>query len=396
MGNPNPVIHDHSYDDDRTITPGTRITSGGAPSTEKPKEVSKGYSGVSQIEESKNVTVESTVPVSGQPQLTTYRADSAALLGQVISVAGGPSVVVDFLHEMANRMGKVTNDMLDAWNKSIKDQAERVRELINSPHFQELNQIQKGRDGSGPDNLSVAPTILAVMVVGTSLVMSANPAATIASGSNSPLQAVSQVSSDMQTVVPHAFNISDILDVNLMVPLMQISMETAILKTKGQPTEMQFANSFAQEVIKMIATPGWMQLTVIRNIPGAEKLDPKGQAQLVAVMKLTMALTAFALLYKAEAGGLTAQEIIDKFRGMMSGKIPVKEGTAEGTLVTMMKAQLQVLDPATKEKALVAMMAALDNPNFVKNLDKMNDPVKTFENVFDNLEFDSADNIRTV
>jgi hypothetical protein len=157
------------------------------------------------------------------------------------------------------------------------------------------------------------------------------------------------------------------------------------------PSEFQCATKFAQQVIQMATSPNWIQMTVINNIPGAEKLDPKGKQELTAVLKLTMVLVALAYLYKAETGGITSQEIMDRVKGMLAGTIPLKEGSEEATLVMIMRAQLQVLDPTTKEKALTAMMTAIDNPNFVKNLGKMSDPLKAFENVFENVNYNSKD-----
>jgi hypothetical protein len=403
-----PEIHDYSLGSGAAapIAP----TSGTAPT--ESTQTSKGYSSVSQIEESKSVVVE--VPLLAEaPQLTAAKGDAAAVFGQLVAT----SAIMN--HQL--QANQIMIIMLNKWSESIKEEKERVRDLLRSPLYQQIQEIQKvghantvtesrkveqpmivnatdrlndyleriGTSDGTSQNLSAAPTVSAVVILGPMMIVTADPVS-FASPS-SPMATISQVSTSMQQVVPPLVDIASALDVNLMVPLMQVAWEVAVGKTKAMPSEFQCATKFAQQVIQMATSPNWIQMTVINNIPGAEKLDPKGKQELTAVLKLTMVLVALAYLYKAETGGITSQEIMDRVKGMLAGTIPLKEGSEEATLVMIMRAQLQVLDPTTKEKALTAMMTAIDNPNFVKNLGKMSDPLKAFENVFENVNYNSKD-----
>lgn len=403
-----PEIHDYSIESGAIYTPSTS----GAPPVEHKQ---TGYSGASQIEQSKDVVVPPP-PSAENPQLMSYNQDSAALFMQLPLIDA-----TKLLMEQKLRMSEIMSSMLDKWNESIREEEERVRDLLNSPLYRQMMEIQnKGHDSTVTDslkveqpmivnvtdrlndylsrvetasgtsqNISAAPAIASVAVLGPVMITTANPAAF--ASPNSPLASMTQVSTSMQQLVPPPVDISSALDVNLMVPLMQISWEVALDKTKTKPSELECATKFAQEVIQMTTSPNWMQLSVISHISGADQLSPKGKEELAAVLKLTMALVALAYLYKAETGGITSQEIMDRVKGMLAGTIPLKEGSEEATLVLIMKSQLQLLDPATKEKALLAMMAAVDNPSFIGNLDKMSDPLKAFENVFENLTFTPKD-----
>lgn len=357
-------------------------------------------SGVSDIEKSKSVAIEAPLS-SGQPQLIAYVGD-----GTINSISLG--------------LQKVTSDMLDSWNKSIKEQEELVRDLINSPLYRQMMEVREtgndgsvtsvskqehpaivnitdrlndylnrvGQDGSGPVNIATAPTISALIAFGSVLVVTANPTAFVPGAANSPLEAISQASSFMQTIVPENTALSaTLLDINLLVmpPLYQISFNAAVDKTKKAPSELTFATKFAQEIIKMTTTPNLIQLKVIDQMYGADKLNAEQKEQLAAVIKLMMSLTAFALLYKAKTGGFTSNEIIDRVMGMINGKTPLEQGES-GTLVKIIQAQLQMMDPPTKEKALMAIMEYLDSPDVPKSLDKMLDPLKTFEKLFQSLE----------
>lgn len=403
-----PEIHDYSLGSGAVIP--VAPTSGTAPS--QSTQTSKGYSGVSQIEESKSVVVEAP-PSSEAPQLTAAKSDATAVFGQLIATVS----IMDYQLQT----NQILSSMLDKWGESLKEEREKVNNLLSSPAYQQILEIQKkghdntvteslkveqpmivnatdrlndylsrvGTSDGTSQNISAAPTVSAVVVLGPMMIVTADPVSF--ASPNSPLATISQVSTSMQQVVPPPVDIASALDVNLMVPLMQVAWEVAVDKTKALPSELQCATKFAQQVIQMTTSPNWIQMTVINNIPGADKLDPKGKQQLTAVLKLTMVLVALAYLYKAETGGITSQEIMDRVKGMLEGTIPLKDGSEEATLVLIMRAQLQELDPATKEKALTAMMTAIDNPSFVKNLDKMSDPLKAFENVFESVNYNPKD-----
>lgn len=375
--------------------------------TTAPAAAPTGNSTISDIEPSQNVAAQHTLS-AGQPQLPGISGDKAFL--------------AEFLKYQALNTDKITNDMLDGWNKSLKEQAEQVRDMLKSPVYQIILEIQRtGNDGTstaqlkiekpmivdvtdrlngylskvgkgedaGPVDLTTAPSIVSVMVVGVALVVVVNPGSLVPAAAHSPMESITQMSSFMQQIVPD-ISITN-LDINLLVMpmLYKVSWDAAVDKTKTKSTDMQLASKFAQEVIKMTTTPNLIQLKVIDMMEGADKMTGKQKEELGAVIKLMMALTAFAFLYKSETGGLTSHEVVDRFMKMLSGEIPSRKGSEEGTLVKIIQAQLQILDPSTKARALEAIMAYMDSPRFSKDLDKMLDPLKTFENVFENLQFES-------
>lgn len=393
-----PEINDSSVGSGKIYTPSTSETPP-VESTETSKP--KGYQAADEMEESKSVAVPMS-PSPGQPQLIMYMTD-------------------DFSSIQSIQVGEITSSILDKWSESLKEQADRVRDLLNSPLYQQLLAIHlKGHDNTATDrmkieqpmivnvterlndylsrigsadgssqNMSTAPAISAIMVLGTTMVMIADPMAF--SSPNSPLAAVSQVSTSMQQLVPPPVDISAALDVNLMVPLMQISWEVVVAKTAGPESKVQVATKFAEEIIKTTTTPNLM-LAIVGKIPGAEKLDAKGKADLVAVLSMTMALIALTYLVKATLGGGTSEEVMRRMqevKKMLKGEIPSDAGTDEGTLVQII--QSQQLAPATRAKAYLAIMQAIDNKEFIENIDKMSDPVHAFENVYEGLNYNAKD-----
>lgn len=370
---------------------------------------SQGLSGVSSIEKSKTVIIEAP-PSADIPQLPNYNNDvmmSSLLMSQNLSA------------------DKITSEMLDAWGKSIAEQKRYVEEMLNSPQYRLMQEIQmKGNDSTATDqahnsldkpliinvsdrlngylskvgqsenapvDITAAPVVTSVLALGATMVVAVDPTALIPSSANSPLASITQISSYMEPILPSSVLLADTVQtINLMVMpmLYQVSWDTAVGKTKAQKSDAECATKFAQEIIKMTTTPELIQYRVIDQMNGASKLSGKEREQLAAVIKLTLCITAIAFLYKTETGGMTSKEILDRVMGMIQGTVPVKAGSEEAVLARIVQAQLQILDPEAKAIALEAIMAYLDSsPKLEKDLKKMTDPLHTFESVLQNLHF---------
>lgn len=309
------------------------------------------------------------------------------------------------------QLDALTNAVADNWGKSIAEQNELTKKkaLERQIELQETKQngpnvgvSDQMKAGSKPlivdvtdaiNNIKDPAAITAFIVTGVGLSVSINPSETV--GANSPLSSITQTSSYMQTITPSdpamqaLFQDVTNMSVNLMVvPLAQILRNTAIDKAETKPNE-KAATTFAREVIKVATEPNLIQMKIISQLAGTEKLSPKQREQLTAFVKLILALTAFAFLYNETAGGFTSKEVRDRAMGVIAGKI-APQNTEEGTLAKIIQAQLPILG-GNQEEALSKIMAYLDSkPNFKGILD----PLNTVRSVVQNKDFNAGKGVQ--
>lgn len=390
--------------------------------------------GVSSIEESKAVIVE-LPPSMGQPQLSAYNSEASLSFANLIeSISNGNNHNFEpFLIKLKINNEDAINQILNQWSKSLEEQAELVRDRLKSPFYRELLEILRyGNDGSAIERLderkpvimdlterlqaqvdqlnrSEEPTNIAiggttsVMMIGSLLAVSADPIVT--GPSNSPLESVDTITSYIQPIIPENVLLSDtLMAVNLFaLPLLyQVSWEKAVdhLKSKSQPTPIQVASKFAEEVIKAATTPGFIMMTMVDQMEKVEKLPPEQKEKMAALIKLVLSVVAYAFLYRAETGGMTGREIADHLKALLSKikKNPkIQQGDQKAMLAKIIDAQLGILGPEESAKALEGILAYLEGlPKSNKLFEKMFEPAKVFANVFEQSSFhpDQEENVK--
>jgi hypothetical protein len=104
----------------------------------------------------------------------------------------------------------------------------------------------------------------------------------------------------------------------------------------------------------------------------ASGLITKSKAETIsATFKASLLLTAMALLYKSDMGGVTAGEL----RTIITGEITVGENDFLGVLAKLINEQLNTIDPADREKLLEELLAPYDQP---LSLEQLVDPLSCF------------------
>ena len=165
----------------------------------------------------------------------------------------------------------------------------------------------------------------------------------------------------------------------------------AISLSRGSPheSEKQFAKDAAKAYA--IALVGILLSESVNNylIACVEKavnnhLLPKDQAETVlATFKASLLISAMALLYKSETGGITGGEL----KGILNGSMSLSEDDFLLTLAKLIKEQLERINPSDKEGILLSIFNSYDKD---PSLSALLDPIKIFTAMWDPRFFRAA------
>lgn len=401
------------------------------PTTPAPPPVGGGPdSGTSTIEESKNVA-QAYVPPLNFPILAIPTNEGTLLVSMTSAIGSSHnSEAIKTLLSSATLRSDIINDMLDKWMENLREIDEENKKRINSSDYlvqqqirlhgtqplagvivqnavDALNQIVSHKidrvdathraDGTHkidnrPSTNYVEQKASDEVVIETAMVTSI-VAGAVALGVVSQVSAEGSVSgffanapqmiSQIDRTIPQNIVADSIMMINLMVaPLIFFKAWDAAVGNVGQKAEkanMQLAEGFAKEVFK-ICGDDVLLLGILSKVAGAETLPPEKRSQLIAMIKLVLTVHALALLYIAEAGKVSPQEIL----GMLKGEIAIPPGDLKATLVKMIKNSLQDLTPAERARTLEAVFEYLDSePGF----EKMLKPAEVFHHVLDTSAF---------
>lgn len=389
-------------------------------------------SGTSSIEDSESVLV-LLIPPPNSPILPTP-SDGGDFNGVVALISNNKVNGAEFLLYTDNLQNQVVNEMLEKWNKSIKEEQEKIRELISSPQYQQMEEIRiKGDPKQGvvsgvmtnqaANSLDANPLIFILDKAQKSDALAPSDkdqggdaivplaAAAIIGGAlaigiidvnavtNTPVNGAVDLVSRLQPIMPQV--IQDLPSINLMVmPLVYFtSWDSSVgnMANKGHQSDMSAVIYFAKSMISLITNPEFIKNHVVAPMESSDPLSQTRKEYREAVLKLILACVALSLLYSVEVGksvsgkfwGMEPQE----FKGMLNGEIPIPKPTANSTdaqraqytLLNIIKTQLDNLPPEEKAKVLNAIFEYLSNPQQVKD---MLDPKKVFSDVLSSSAFD--------
>lgn len=324
----------------------------------------------------------------------------------VTPIAGSDKVLTDFLISADKlSMNSTINAMLAGWSKNLDEIDERTKDELKSSSYRAKQDIRIKGDTDDSEKL-VSFTFTAPVMVGGALALASFEVTTTASGmSSAPMQASFEIIDKLQTAMPQ---LQDLMPyINLLAgPLLYFtSLDTAIsnIKSKERHSNVDAAQNFAKEAIKMASDPAYVLVTVVNKMPGAEKFTPEHKQQLAAVLKLILTSTALSLLYSVQVGkavdgkfwGMEPQE----FKALLNGKIPIGDtknamltetDKLKLTLLALIKAQLDVLPAGQKVNVLTALFEYLTTPKDIKN---MLNPSTIFHDVFSQLAASESEGV---
>lgn len=396
-------------------------------------------SGASTIEESKNKAVPIAVPLPNLPLLMTPTAQGSVSFA--IGSAGlDGKVKVEFLQSIVNQQQETVDQMLDDWSNNLKQIAEEVQRRINSPLYQELEQLRlkgiqevsfpatpaisaSGSSASkGPVEISavvssrneviekiapadksfaaesardstqvmVVPTAVALLVAGGMGIAHIDPAT----------KALDLVEG-LKSLCP-SLSVTDIVPlINLLVigPIYVQSWEEAIsrLKDKERTDYKEMAQKFSEDVLKITADPLFVLEQVVKKMQQSVNLDPKAQEKLVIMLKLILCGVALSFLYAAEVGKVQN----DKFGGLEPEEVKAlllgefidekkAEDKYESTVKSMVEQAQKYLLMLAQDERIAAVEQLLAYIYGVKEINALLEPSTIFEKVLASMQFDSS------
>jgi hypothetical protein len=294
--------------------------------------------------------------------------------------------------EVQNKMHQIAISVLDAWSKSIKEQADAdKREEKSDKHQVQLAENLKAGFSAylstltyiQRSNLAEFNTLTGVgipkegFVEGLDEVLlksktgSADYSAAIPFISGSVLSAVpgSVAVTSMQTT-PITTGVEGVMsqitpaysvDLSSMANLyINGSMNMAALRVfevaPGAPAskmDYQFARNYAQEILKSVSGSdfnSWAMAIITHTIEPGQQMDDKYVADLTGKLKISMLSTALSYLYQMESsfkgagGGVTGQE----FQDLVMGKMALAENDPKTPLVNQIRYLLALQDNPTE------------------------------------------------
>lgn len=352
------------------------------------------------------------------------------LLRTVDEIAKSDGVKAEWIARQMLQLNAMTLEAAQRFNAEIEKAAELVREYLRSfTYYQQQltrSEDQKAVGVAGVSNtpppkvsmehaqvpeqqsranpskaepdasLSVLTTIVAAggLALGLSTVISNSDSTTV------PFRHVVELVEKLQPAV-NQFNLANIIPVvNLMVmaPIYYHSWEEAIsrLPQRERHNYMALAQKFAEDVIKMITDPTFINNAVITQVDKANEMDPELRDQMAAIIKFTMASIAISLLYSAEVGkiqagkywGMEPQEFRDLLLGVIPQPDPEKATTPQQrSMLTLLRAARMQLDYLPPEQRALVVEALFNFISENRSVDGLFEPAKVFEEVLGSITY---------
>lgn len=152
----------------------------------------------------------------------------------------------------------------------------------------------------------------------------------------------------------------------------QATVENIMSPGKAEKRKgMNFARNYVRNVMKMITSEKSVQF--IKNLLG-DKMGEERKDGILAAMKFVLLATALGIVYKIETGGMTGKE----FAAMLSGNMKMDAGDLKTDLVGYLKIQLSMIPKEQQEPLLRSLIGFMDDNH---NLDFMLNPSHVFEKV---------------
>jgi hypothetical protein len=357
--------------------------------TEKPPLVD---SGLSSIEKSEAV-VAILIPFLNTPILVIPSKHAREPLVFAVSPTGTKDQAYrELVDNLSLTNHRLVNQVLEIWEKTLEEEAELVRQQVNSPYYQKLKGMllkkrlsrpadipdEQGISSTSSEDLNADPIVLVTTLdrlhsferlipidslssvsseqsPDTAVVVSLMAALLMGGGlatlnsleittawsemSSHPLSQVMGLVEQLQPLLPLISAQEMISLINLMVvgPLYYHSWNEAVshFKQRERRNEVQIAQKFAKDVIHMLGDPVLMA-SLLKRMEGIHQLSAEEQERLACLLKVVLIGIALGLLYAVEVGkvqqgkfgGLAPEEL----RELLLGKfMPVVDENQKPT-----------------------------------------------------------------
>lgn len=404
-------------------------------------------SGLSSIEKSKSVRPDVT-PSMSVPSLAAP-SDMDVDVFAIVSVDSKGLPIVDTVQSLVLKGEEIKTAMLRKWTENLREIAEQVRQLLNSPMYIQLQEIvQKGDPRSQAisgiqgtstngqakwgnveilsslDRLQVLEKVPPSVEISDSsapqdtsqVLVLPLTAALLASGglaigletvaSSNPLSGIVEWIGNLQPIFPQVA-IQDIIPmINLMVigPIYYNSWNEAIsnLKKGKHETQIQMVHNFAKDVLKIVVDPQFVT-TLMKCMKGTDKLSSDEQDRLVRMLKVVLIGVALSLLYSVEVGklqdgkygGIEPEELKSLLLGEWEqpndpkGKLDLQKELTS----SLIKRCHEILAPLSIEDRTKAVEMLLEYITKHRDVDHMLDPAKVFDETLESSQFNPNDQI---
>lgn len=412
------------------------LSSNDAPSVE---------SGVSSIEKSKAVKPD-IIPPMDAPMLAAPSVEGEAFVIASLDSTGKP--IESIVYSFVLKADAIKHEVLEGWMENLREIQEYVKQLLASPVYQQLQEIQRKGDlhfasvsgvqgvtsangaekneqiellssidrwqalgkvppsAEVPDHAAtsdsskvlVLPLTAALLAgggfsMGAGIVHSANPAAEV-------IEMIGQIQHLFPTV-----SVQDLVPlINLMVvgPLYFNSWQEATnnLIHRDRKNHLPLIHHFSKDVIKIVADTQFINGLVVKQMKGADNLSSQDQERLTRMIKVVLIGVALGLLYSAEVGKIQENQFggiePEELRDVLMGKTLPDEKTKGSehqqltvNLVTRGREQLQSLSIEDRVDAVEMLLSYITKS---RDLNPMLEPVHVFNETLQSTQFKPRDN----
>lgn len=316
------------------------------------------------------IIVPASQPILQPPELgTDLTREFAAKIGAV-----GQDGQIDFTLlalKIQNSQNDMIGKLLNAWNENVRKEIKVDKEWRESPVTRALEETLK--DGTAA--FAQHNAFLSMFILGAGFIVKGNEFAKVDEVSKNSIPISVQV---MHEMVPSDMRAELGLLGSLMANyvLYQTVVET-LIKTGGgkggeEKLNRKFAENYANRLVGLLQQPDFTQFLQkivtyqMQQSPEAKKASPEEQKSWVASTQLGMLLSALALFYKAETGGMTGAEVAGWAKNLLSKEIDPRDPKAP--LIGAMRNLLSQLSPKDRQAAIERIMDFLDTKPSVKDL----------------------------
>ncbi len=147
------------------------------------------------------------------------------------------------------------------------------------------------------------------------------------------------------------------------------------------------AHSFALTLATFLTNPAVDKLLFSRLESASQKglITTQNIERFIAALKVSLLMNTLALLYKAEYGGIT----VDELKAHFDGTFTPENDSYSAVIIKLISEQVQKLDPNKQAQFLSHVIAKYDSYDMTTN-DALIEPIKSFISLWTNPELQKA------
>lgn len=346
--------------------------------------------------------VSDTQSQSSQSQ-TTVNPDAALpylIFPMMYNSPEGSKSNAAFLQEITNKQHEIANKVMEGWVASVRKEAERIHQMITSPEFLAkmqaesattlgqsqallLNQLQHAYqtriniaegvsnyiNQAKADGSKVAVPMLAITfllggaAIGAYLTApGAEQTAQVPAGDTMSFsglfdQSVVAISPDMRAEL-------GLLGTLMASTAMYQAAATNFVAEPEEPEDkkdLTFSRTYASNIIDLVRSrslDAYINGIVLSRIHDGVKMSEERKAELAAVVKAMMVVSAIGLMNKVELGHLTGMEFTDLVNGKLTS---LPKDDVRWQLVALLNGFLGQLKPSERDRLMASFNNFMDS-----------------------------------